>query len=77
MQKREEIRNPTRSEFLDFSEAWHEKPEISLSETRPDPDPKILVWVFSRVSRTLMCSITEMCSITGMCSITALQTHSL
>ena len=73
MQKPEEFRNPTRPEFSGFSWAWHEKPEILLSEPRPDPDLTIRVRVFSRVSRvfwTLKCSKTKICSTTGMCSIT-------
>ena len=51
MQKPENPRNPTRPEFFGFSNFWPEKPEILLSETRPEPDPKIRVRVFSRVSR--------------------------
>ena len=69
MQKPEGFRDPTRPEFLGFSWAWHEKPEILLSETRPDPDLTIRVRVFSRVSRvfwTLKFSIGGICSITGI-----------
>jgi hypothetical protein len=32
VQKPEEFRNPTRPEFSGFSWAWHEKPELLLSE---------------------------------------------
>ena len=39
----------TRPEFFGFSDVWPEKPEILLSETWPDPNPKIRVWIFSRV----------------------------
>ena len=39
----------TRPEIFGFSDVWPEKPEILLSETRPDPDPNFRVWVFSRV----------------------------
>ena len=47
------VQNPKISEILGFSNVWPEKPEILLSETRPDPDPNFQVRVFSRVLRVV------------------------
>ena len=68
MQKPEEFRNPTRPEFSGFSWAWHEKPETLLSETPPDPDPKIRVRVFSRVSRVAFTHQVKIEMLTAICS---------